>query len=161
LIFGGGERVQNSMNAADATLLVSRALLGVVARSVSSALELVTLPQFRVLVVLSTTGQMRMGALAERLHANQSTFSRSMDRIVAGGWAERVTSPDSRREVLISLTESGQALVDEVTERRHTEISTILDRLTPVEQDSVRAALELFAIAAGEYSVEELLVLGI
>jgi DNA-binding MarR family transcriptional regulator len=152
---------QDPTNAADATLLVSRALLGVVARSVSSALEFVTLPQFRVLVVLSTTGPIRMGALAERVHANQSTFSRSMDKIVAGGWAERSTSPDNRREVLISLTPAGRALVDEVTERRHAEISAILERLTPSEQDSVRAALELFAIAAGEYSIEELLVLGI
>ena len=152
---------QDSKAAAEATLLVSRALLGVVARSVSSALEFVTLPQFRVLVVLSATGPMRMGALAERVHANQSTFSRSMDKIVAGGWAERSSSPDSRREVLISLTPAGHALVDDVTERRHAEISTILERLTASEQDSVRAALELFAIAAGEYSVEELLVLGI
>lgn len=149
------------VNAADATLLVSRALLGVVARSVSSALEFVTLPQFRVLVVLSATGPIRMGALAERVHANQSTFSRSMDKIVTGGWAERCTSPDSRREVLISLTEAGRALVAEVTERRLAEISTILERLTPSEQESVRAGLELFSIAAGEDSVEELLVLGI
>lgn len=149
------------MNAAEATLLVSRALLGVVARSVSSALEFVTLPQLRVLVVLSGGGPMRMGALAERLHANPSTFSRSMDKIVAGGWVERATSPDSRREVLIALTETGRAIVDEVTQRRLSEISMILDRLTIAEQDSVRAALELFAIAAGEYSVEELLVLGI
>lgn len=153
--------MQNTVSAADATLLASRALLGVVARSVSTALEAVTLPQFRVLVVLSGSGPIRMGALAERVHANQSTFSRSMDKIVAGGWAHRGTSPDSRREVLISLTEKGRALVDKVTERRHREISAILERLTPAEQDSVRGALELFAIAAGEYSAEELLVLGI
>ncbi|HEY1530201.1 MAG TPA: MarR family transcriptional regulator [Galbitalea sp.] len=153
--------MRNTVTAADATLLVSRALLGVVARSVSSALEFVTLPQFRVLVVLSGSGPIRMGALAERVHANQSTFSRSMDKIVAGGWAVRSTSPGSRREILISLTDAGRALVDEVTERRQAEISTILKRLTPSEQESVRAALELFSIAAGEYSVEELLVLGI
>ena len=151
----------NNPSPADATLLASRAFLGVVARSVSTALEAVTLPQFRVLVVLSSSGPLRMGALAERVHANQSTFSRSMDKIVAGGWARRSISPDSRREVLISLTENGRALVDEVTERRHREITTILERLTPPEQESVRAALELFAIAADEYSVEELLVLGI
>jgi DNA-binding MarR family transcriptional regulator len=76
-------------SAADATLLASRALLAVVARSLASALEVVTLPQFRVLVVLSTTGPMRMGALADRMQANQSTFTRTMDRIVAGGWALR------------------------------------------------------------------------
>jgi DNA-binding MarR family transcriptional regulator len=155
------DAVSNEDSAADATLLVSRALLGVVARSVSSALELVTLPQFRVLVVLSGAGPTRMGALAARFHTNQSTFSRSMEKIVTGGWVERTASPDNRREVLIALTPAGRELVDEVTRRRHEEITAILDRLTPSEQSSVKSALELFAIAAGEYSVDELLVLGI
>jgi DNA-binding MarR family transcriptional regulator len=148
-------------SAADATLLASRALLALVARSVSGALEVVTLPQFRVLVVLSATGPIRMGSLAERVQANQSTFTRSMDRIVAGGWAQRGPSPDNRREVIVSLTPTGQALVEEVMRRRHRELATILDRLTEAERESVRAALELFAIAAGEYDLEELLVLGI
>ena len=147
--------------AAEATLVASRALLGVVARSVSSALEVVTLSQFRVLVVLSASGPTRMGALAERVSAHPSTFSRSMDRIVAGGWAERSTSPDSRREVLISLTASGRAIVDEVTMRRRQEISEVLARLTAAEQQSVRLALELFAMAANEPPIDELLVLGI
>jgi DNA-binding MarR family transcriptional regulator len=153
--------VREPESASDATLLASRALLGVIARSLSGALEVVTLPQFRVLVVLQTSGPIRMGALAHRMHANQSTFTRTMDRIVAGGWAERTASPDSRREVLISLTASGQSLVDEVMRRRHREIETILERLTISERNSIRAALELFSIAAGEHSVEELLVLGI
>jgi DNA-binding MarR family transcriptional regulator len=148
-------------DATDATLTASRALLGVVARSVAGALESVTLPQFRVLVVLTTTGPLRMGSLAERMHANPSTFSRSVDRMVAAGWLERSSSPDSRREVLIAMTSAGRALVDEVTESRRREIGAILARLNPAERDSVRAGLELFAIAAGEHSIEELLVLGI
>lgn len=147
--------------ATEATLLASRALLGVVARSVSGALDVVTLPQFRVLVVLRTLGPLRFGALALRMRANPSTFSRSIDRMVAGGWVDRSPSPDSRREVLVSLTEAGTRLVDDVTDRRHRELAAILARLTSEEQESVQIAFELFAAAAGEPLAQELLVLGL
>ena len=148
-------------DAAQATLVASRALPGVVARSVASALEVVTLPQFRVLVVLTNTGPLRLGALAEHLNANTSTFSRSVDRLVAGGWVRRTPSPDSRREVIIELTASGKALVEEVTDRRRAELAHILGKLSTEEQESVRIALQLLADAAGESSAQELLVLGI
>ena len=75
--------------AADATVTASRALLGIIARSMLPALEDVSLPQFRVLVLLSSAGALRMGALAERLGVTVSTFSRTADRLVTGGWATR------------------------------------------------------------------------
>jgi len=148
-------------NAVETTLSASRALLGVVARSVSTALESVTLPQFRVLIVLSTTGPMRTGLLAEKMHAVPSTFSRSIDRMVAGGWVERIDSPDSRREVIITLTALGRALVDEVSDRRREEISVILSRLSSADRTLIQTAFATFAEAAGESSTEELLILGI
>lgn len=152
---------QAETEASDAAVTGSRALLGVVARSVTSALELVTLPQFRVLVVLATSEPLRMGALADRLGVLPSTFSRSIDRMVMGGWVQRATSPDSRREVLIELTSAGRTLVDDVTGRRRRDIALILSRMTRDEQDAVRYAFEAFAEAAGEAAAEDLLILGI
>lgn len=145
----------------DPTLVASRALLGVVARSLSEALEMVTLPQFRVMVILSSSGPLRMGALAARAHTVPSTFSRSVDRMVAGGWVLRRESPDSRREVLIELTAAGKNLVDHVTERRREEIAAILAKLSPAAQAEVGSAFALFAEAAGEPPAEDLLALGI
>lgn len=142
-------------------LTASRALMGVVARSVSPALEFISLPHFRVLVVLTSAGPLRMGSLAERMGANSSTFSRSIDRMVAGGWVERGPSPDSRREVLIRATESGRALVDEVTARRRHAISDILAKMDADDQKAVVSALETFAAAASEPAVEDLLILGL
>jgi len=147
--------------AADATLAASRALLGVVARSVATALEIVTLPQFRVLVVLSTIGPMRMGSLAERMGAIPSTFSRFIDRMVVGGWVERSSSPDSRREVLIELTASGRKLVDEVTTSRRKDIAGILSAMTPEQQVASTRAFQAFADAAGETPAADLLALGL
>lgn len=147
--------------AVDATLTASRALLGVVARSVANALELVTPPQFRVLVVLSAEGPLRTGTLAARMGAVPSTFTRSLDRMEAGGWITRRENPDSRREVLVDLTESGRHLVEEATARRRQEIRSVISQLSADERAAVIRGLTLFASAAGEPPIDDLLVPGL
>ena len=153
--------IQRATSADESTLVSSRALLGVVARSLSDALEVVSLPQFRVMVILASSGPLRMGVLAARAHTVPSTFSRTIDRMVAGGWVQRRESPDSRREVLIELTTPGRYLVEQVTERRRNEITAIMRRLSPSDRAAVGAAFELFAKAAGEPPAEDLLMLGL
>jgi DNA-binding MarR family transcriptional regulator len=145
----------------EATLMASRALLGVIARSVSEALEDVTLPQFRVMVILTGSGPLRMGSLAKRVGAVTSTFSRSLDRMEKQGWVRREPSPDSRREVQIHLTRRGSDLVASVTERRRREIAEILGRMSADDAHQVARAFALFAAAAGEVPAEDLLVLGV
>lgn len=154
------ERAVND-EAVDATLTASRALLGVVARSMTDVLHEVTITQFRILVVLTTTESLRIGALAARMSANVSTFSRTIDRMVTHGLVERATGVDSRREVLVGITEKGRALVDEVTDRRRSELSEILSRVPRAEQKAIAAALASFAVAAGEPHTADLLVLGL
>lgn len=147
--------------ATEGTLRASRALLGIVARSVADALEQVTLPQFRVLVVLAGSGAMRMGALAARVGAVPSTFSRTIDRMVDGGWVLRQESPQSRREILVDLADAGRQLVDQVTERRRRQVAAVLTSLAPEEQRQIIDALDLFSTAAGEPTPEDLLTLGL
>lgn len=147
--------------AADATVTASRALLGIIARSMVPALEEVSLPQFRVLVLLSTAGPLRMKALAERLGVTVSTFSRTADRLVAGGWAVRENSPDSRREVILAPTEQGLALVASVTDHRRRLVEGVLARMEPADRDRLTRSLRAFTDAAGEPSVAELLILGL
>lgn len=148
-------------DASEAVLTASRALLGVVARSVAPALEQVSLPHFRVLVLLSREGPVRLGALAEELGVNASTFSRSTDRLVAAGWAVRAENPESRREVLLQLTDTGRELVASVTAARRREVAAVLERLDPAEREAVAAALAAFARAAGEPPAADLRVLGV
>jgi DNA-binding MarR family transcriptional regulator len=141
-----------------ATLTASRALVGVIARSLAPLADAVTMPQFRALVVLSNRGPMRAGDLAEHLGANQSSFTRLADRMVAGALVTRSTGTVDRREVIISPTERGARVVADVTAARRREIAAVLDRLTATEQDLVRAGFELFARAAGEPAADQLLV---
>jgi DNA-binding MarR family transcriptional regulator len=144
----------------DAVVLASRALLAVVARTISPALEELSLPQFRVLVVLVGAGPHRVGALAERLGSVTSTFSRAVDRMEAAGWVSRQANPDSRREVIVSATDAGRDLVAQVTTLRRQELAAILESLSDEDLADVAAAFRRFAAAAGEPALEDLLPLG-
>ncbi len=157
---GPGE-LGHGESAAEATLTASRALLGIIARSLAPVMDAVTLPQFRVLVVLSNFGPLRVGEVAQRLGANQSSFSRFADRMVTGGLIARSASPGNRREVIISLTDGGARVYAEVTEARRREISHALNGLSGPDLEAVRTGFEIFARATGEPSADETLILGI
>jgi DNA-binding MarR family transcriptional regulator len=144
----------------DEVVLTSRALLAIVARTVSPALEEVTLPQLRVLVVLVGAGPHRVGALAERLDALPSTFSRALDRLEQGGWVQRVPSTESRREVLVEATPRAKTLVGAVTEARRREIGAVLERIPEDRRAALATAFREFADAADEPTMEDLLPLG-
>lgn len=153
--------MQQALGHVDEVVLGSRALLAIVARTITPALEQVTLPQFRVLVVLVGAGPHRVGALAERLDALPSTFSRALDRLEQGGWVERVPSPESRREVIVEATDRARALVGAVTDARRAEIDKVLARIPHERRVALAAAFREFADAADEPTLEDLLPLGI
>src|SRR5215212_1727284 len=134
----------------EVTLAASRALAGVVARTLADVLEVVTLPQFRMLVVLCAEGPLRSGVLSDRLGIHQSTLTRLADRLVAQGWVRREPNAESRREVLVDLTGAGRELVTKVLDARRADLAAILGQATPRERGVIRAGFEAFARAAGE-----------
>lgn len=131
-----------------------------VALSLAPALREVSLAQFRALVLLSAVGPMRSGALARRLGIHQSTLTRTVDRLVVGGFVQRLQNPVNRREVILELTEPGASLVRAVTDRRYQQMSEILRRLPPRRRATVLAGMQAFAEAAGEPSIDVVAVLG-
>ncbi|MDG4856676.1 MarR family transcriptional regulator [Streptomyces sp. T-3] len=133
-----------------AVLTASRVLVAVSARSLAEVEERVTLPQFRMLVVLSTRGVSKLVDLAELLQVAPSTAMRMVDRLIAAGLADRQINPDNRRETLLQLTEEGRRTVERVTATRHREIADIVERLAPDQRASLVAALTAFNEAGGE-----------
>src|SRR6478752_7382452 len=107
---------------ADAVLAASRALVGVAARSLAETEDTVTLVQYRALVLLAARGATNVGTLADALAVHQSTATRLCDRLVKRGLVERSTAPQSRREVVVTLTRTGHALLRSVTTKRRAEI---------------------------------------
>jgi DNA-binding MarR family transcriptional regulator len=130
----------------DAVLLSSRALVAVSARSIAAA-KGVTLPQFRMLVVLSEAST-NLTALAAALDVAPSTAMRMVDRLASAGLVERSVHPDNRRETHLTLTAAGRRTVRTVTARRRRDLSAVLAQLSAEEQSALAAAMTAFANAA-------------
>lgn len=134
----------------DAMLTASRLLVAVSARSIAAVEESITLPQFRLLVVLSTRGAVKLMQVAEHLGVAPSTATRMVDRLVSTGLVNRELNPHSRREVVVSLSSEGQAVVRQVTQRRRREIARIVARMPEQQRHGLVTALEAFTQAGGE-----------
>lgn len=134
----------------DAVLTASRLLVALSAKSIAAVDETITLPQFRLMVVLYTGGPMKLTAIAEVLGVNPSTATRMVDRILTAGLITRETNPASRREMIIDLTPTGREQVREVTRRRRAMIRQIVRRMAPTTRRGMVRALSAFAAAGGE-----------
>lgn len=134
----------------DAFVAASRALVAVAARSLAAIDEDITLPQYRVLVVLRTRGPQRAADLAAALGVTPSTASRMIERLVRKRLVQRARTRQDRRSVRVTLTDGGQEVVAGVTERRRADIERILATMPPSGRKSLTRALHSFADAAGE-----------
>lgn len=134
----------------DAVLRASRALVGIAAASLAGLEDVVTVPQFRVLMMIYTRGPLNLAAVAAGLDVNPSNASRTCDRLLKAGLLNRRESEVDRRHVTLTLTPSGRRLVDKVTRRRRTAIERILRDMSPAERDALAEVLGAFATAAGE-----------
>lgn len=133
-----------------AVLTASRLLVAVSARSLACVGESVTLPQFRLLVVLAGHGDAKLVTLAERLGVNPSTAMRMVDRLSAAGLVSRRANPADRRENLLSVTPEGRRTVEEVMARRRAEVAGIVARMAPEQRTALVEALTAFTAAGNE-----------
>ncbi len=136
----------------DAFVAASRALVGIVARSLAGAGQDVTLPQYRALVILSTEGPQRIIDLATHLGVTASTASRMIDRLVRKRLVRRRQAKDDRRSLRIDLTAAGREVVDETSRRRRVEIERIMQEMPAGSRRPLTEAVVAFAVAAGESS---------
>lgn len=134
----------------DAVLTASRLLVAVSARSLAAVEETLTLPQFRMLVLLDSRGPMKLTALADLLEVNPSTAKRMIDRLITSGVADREPNPVTKREVVIVASEEGRRVVSEAMARRRAEISKIVARMPEHLRHGLVEALTAFTDAGGE-----------
>lgn len=119
--------------------MATRDLVGVALRSVDQ-LE-ISLPQFRLLLVLQERGKSTSTECAHALGVVGSTVTRLADRLDASGHLVRGSDPTNRSVVTLSLTDRGRKLVRQVTARRRRELSRVLDRLDPAERAACATTL--------------------
>jgi DNA-binding MarR family transcriptional regulator len=139
----------------EAVLTASRAMVAIAIRSVAADRVDITLAQYRVLAVLAMDGPQRVASLSELLDVYSSTITRLSDRLVAKGLIERTAESTDRREVTLSLTRRGRAVVERVTARRHDAIAEIIDQIPPARRRALVLTLESFSAAAAQTPRQE------
>lgn len=136
----------------EVVMAATRVLVAVSAQSVAAVDDLVTLPQLRVLVMVGSRGQLNLGAVAAGLGVHPSNATRAVDKLVVAGFLERHDDPADRRNLVLTLSVEGRALVDRVMDQRREAIAAILERMPAGRRRALVPVLRAFAAAAGEVS---------
>jgi DNA-binding MarR family transcriptional regulator len=110
----------------------------------------VSLPQFRLLLVLSALGRVPSSRLAAGLGMTASSVTRLADRLETAGLLARGTDPRSRSIVTLEVTRAGLDLVARVVERRHVLLAAVLDRIDAEERAVAARIARRFAELAGD-----------
>lgn len=134
----------------DAVMRASRVLVGVVAQSVAEVEDLVSLPQFRVLVIIASKGPVNLGQVADGLGVHPSNATRTVDKLVNAGFVERADDPADRRYLVLNLTSAGHDVVERVMAYRRSSIAAVMAEMPPSRRRTLASALGSFATAAGQ-----------
>jgi DNA-binding MarR family transcriptional regulator len=98
--------------------------------------------QLRALTILPDNARGNLNGLAAAMGVTVSTASRLVDRLVAAGLVDRRPSPQTRREISLSLTPARRGRLQRYDRLRIVEARTRLEAVPPDRRDSVLAALE-------------------
>ena len=97
-------------------------------RMLESADAGLTIPQYRLLAVLSEGGE-RSARVAQKLAVRKPTLTALADGLIAAGYAERESEPGDRRIVRLVLTDAGRAALHRADQAYLARLAPVLDGL--------------------------------
>ena len=107
-----------------------------------------TMPQFRLLLVLALRGGASGHDLAESMGVSLATITGIVDRLAAQGLVTRREDPRDRRVRRVELTAAGRGLVDDIAAAGTASQRRLLDRLSLDDLAILERAFGLLADAA-------------
>ena len=109
--------------------------------------------EFDILATLRRSGPpygLTAGALSSSAMITSGAVTNRIDRLVARGLVTRETDPDNRRSVVITLTDSGWQLVEDVLPSHVTNEERLLSVLDADEQEQLAGLLERLLVGLGD-----------
>jgi DNA-binding MarR family transcriptional regulator len=116
------------------TLLASRRLHASLHPELGSKL---TPSKLRALALISESGGLRIGELADRVGVDDTTATRMVDRLEELNFAERGGAEGDRRATQVQLTTEGKELMAGVAEQRLLFFCDVLEALEPDEREQL------------------------
>lgn len=99
--------------------------------------------QTSVLFLLVREGPHTLTALSEHERVTPPSMNRTVNALVAAGYARRDGDPDDGRKVVLCATESGRELVEETRRRRDAWLYRLLEERGPEERRLLREAARI------------------
>jgi DNA-binding MarR family transcriptional regulator len=109
-----------------------------------------TVPQLKSLFFIADEGTTNFKKLARALKVTPSNVTGIVDRLFQQGLVSRQENPEDRRVSLLKLTEHGEAIVENLRERRTSYLSRVLGRLHSNELSLVEKGLAAMVRVAQE-----------
>lgn len=116
--------------------------LGILQESQSSCCS-ITLTQCHALVEIGRAGRISLNELAEKLDIENSSMSRTVNKLVTGGLAARETDQTDRRYVTISLTESGMKQFEDVEQNMNLYFNNIFAAIPEIKREQVLDSIQV------------------
>ena len=135
---------------ADSILRSSRAILAIAVKSLNEIEEVMSIPQYRILVILGGRGDIPMNEIVKETSLAPASATRLCDDLIKKGLLDRKSHPDDRRQVIVAITNEGAQLLKDVTESRRRMIQEVVSKLSDVDLSDVNKGFELFANASPE-----------
>jgi DNA-binding MarR family transcriptional regulator len=107
-----------------------------------------TVAQLSALTSLELGGALTPSELAEAERVQPPTMSKLVARLEERGLVQRTPHPTDRRQVILSVTEPGQAMLAQFERARDEWLSRRLAELTAEEREILRRAAEILSRVA-------------
>src|SRR6266496_2566683 len=113
-----------------------------------------SIPQFGILMQLHYRGNCGITDIGDRFDITSAAASQLVDKLVQNGLIQREEDPHDRRAKLLNLTEKGQEMIKQGTERRYRWVEALAQKLSAEEREQVNEALNIMTQAAKELEAE-------
>jgi uncharacterized protein YjbI with pentapeptide repeats len=101
-----------------------------------------TFPQIGALHILMFEGAMAVSALTDKLELSVSAVSHLVQRLVEAGLVKRAEHESDRRQKVVSLSDAGRRLVEELMKARLNEFRASVEHVKPELRKDLKAVLE-------------------
>jgi len=110
----------------------------------------VSLTQLSAMATLAREGAMTPGALAARERVQPPSMTRVIASLLAAGFVERAPHPTDGRQVIVTLSETGLALIADETHAREVWMNSKLADLDETQLKSLEDAVAIITTLVNE-----------
>ncbi len=86
------------------------------------------------LCIIAEKKTMTMSDFAHAMNVSPSTATEFADRLAASGYVKRVADPRNRRKVLLTLTRTGNGIVQKGMRKKEAVLKKLFARLSPADR---------------------------